>query len=45
MRGEALHPVKILCPSKGECQGQEVGVDGLESREKEERIGDFQRGN
>jgi hypothetical protein len=29
MEGEALGPVKILCPSVGECQGQEVGVDGL----------------
>ena len=22
--GEALDPVKVLCPSVGECQGQEV---------------------
>jgi hypothetical protein len=29
---EALGLVKILCPSIGECQGQEVGVDGLGSR-------------
>jgi hypothetical protein len=24
--GEALGPVKALCPSVGECQGQEAGV-------------------
>jgi hypothetical protein len=28
MGGEALGPVKALCPSIGECQGQEVGVGG-----------------
>jgi hypothetical protein len=28
MGGEALGPVKALCPSLGECQGQEVGVGG-----------------
>jgi hypothetical protein len=32
MGGEALGPVKALCPSTGECQGQEVGVGGLGSR-------------
>jgi hypothetical protein len=26
MGGETLGLVKILCPSKGECQGQETGV-------------------
>ena len=30
--GEALGPMKILCPSIGECQDQEVGVGGLASR-------------
>jgi hypothetical protein len=30
--GEALGPVKALCPSIGECQGQEMGVSGLMSR-------------
>jgi hypothetical protein len=45
MRGEALGLVKILGPSRGECQGQEAGVVGLGSRGKEEGIGDFQRGN
>jgi hypothetical protein len=29
MGGEALGPVKVLCPSEGECQGQEAGVGGL----------------
>ena len=32
MRGEALGLVKILRPSIGECQGQEVRVGGLGSR-------------
>ena len=32
MGGEALGLVKILGPSIGECQGQEVGVGGLGSR-------------
>jgi hypothetical protein len=31
MRGEALGLVKIICPSTGGCQGQEVGVGGLGS--------------
>jgi hypothetical protein len=32
MGGEALGLVKVLCPSIGECQGQEAGVDSLRSR-------------
>ena len=32
MGGKALGLVKIICPSTGECQGQEVGVGGLGSR-------------
>jgi hypothetical protein len=32
MRGEALGLAKIICPSTGECQGQEVGVSWLGSR-------------
>jgi hypothetical protein len=32
MGGEALGLVKIICPSTGECQGQEAGVGGLRSR-------------
>ena len=39
MRGEAFGPVKALCPSVGECQGQEAGVGGLGSRGRGERIG------
>jgi hypothetical protein len=31
MGGEALGPVKVLCPSIGECQGQEAGAGGLVS--------------
>jgi hypothetical protein len=30
--GDALGPVKILCASIGDCQGQEAGEDGLMSR-------------
>jgi hypothetical protein len=30
--GEAFGPVMVLCSSIGECQGQDVGVGGLESR-------------
>jgi hypothetical protein len=29
MGGESLGPVKVLCPSIGECQGQEWGWVGL----------------
>jgi hypothetical protein len=32
MGGDALGPVKALCPSVGEYQGQEAGVGGLVSR-------------
>jgi hypothetical protein len=32
--GEGLGLVKVLCPSVGKCQGQEVGMDGLVSRGK-----------
>jgi hypothetical protein len=32
MGGEALGLAKILCPSTGECQGQEAGVHGMGSR-------------
>ena len=38
MGGEDLGPVKVLCPSIGECQDQEAGVearvDRLRSRER-----------
>ena len=33
MGGETLGPVKALCPSVGDCHGQEVGVGGLGSYE------------
>jgi hypothetical protein len=39
MVGEAIGPVKVLCPSKGECQGQEAGVCVLVSRGSEEVLG------
>jgi hypothetical protein len=45
MGGEALGPVKVLCPNIGECLDQEAGVGGLESMGRGKRIGDFQRGN
>ena len=32
VEGEALGIMKIICPSTGECQGQEAGVGGLGSR-------------
>ena len=32
MEGEALGLVKIICPSIGEFEGQEVGLGGLGSR-------------
>ena len=44
MGGEALGPVMVLCPSIGECQGQEAGVGRLGSRTSGEGLGDFWRG-
>jgi hypothetical protein len=41
MEGEALGPVKVLCPNTGKCQGQEVGVGGLVIRGRVEGIGFF----
>jgi hypothetical protein len=35
MGGEALGPVKDLCPNVGDCQGQEAGVGVLVSRGRE----------
>jgi hypothetical protein len=43
MQGEALGPVKALCLSVEECQGQEVGVGELVSRGVE-GVEVFQRG-
>jgi hypothetical protein len=34
--GEALGPVKVLVPSKGEFQGQEAEVGGFVSRGRED---------
>jgi hypothetical protein len=39
MGGEALGPVKVLCPNVGRCQGQVAGVGGLVSRWKVEGMG------
>jgi hypothetical protein len=44
MGRETLGLAKILCPNIRECQGQELGVDGLGSREGE-GVGYFWRGN
>ena len=33
--------MKVLCPSIGECQGQEVGVGGLGRRRRGKGIGGF----
>jgi hypothetical protein len=46
MGGEALGPVKVLCPSIWEFQGQEAGVGGgVGSKERRMGIEDFRRGN
>ena len=42
MGGEALGPVKALCPSIGECQDQDWEWMGWGAGEGD---GDFQRGN
>jgi hypothetical protein len=42
MEGEALGPVKVLCPSIGQCQDQEARVGGLVSRGRREKIEGFQ---
>ena len=39
--GEALGPEKAKQPSVGECQDREIGVGGLVSRGRRERLGDF----
>jgi hypothetical protein len=44
MGGMVVGPVKVLCPSIGECQGQEAGVGGLESRGRRERDRGFSEG-
>jgi hypothetical protein len=39
MGGEALCPMKALCPSVGKCKAQELGVGGLVSRGRGKGIG------
>jgi hypothetical protein len=39
--GEALGPVKALCPTVEKCQYQEAGVGGLVSKGSEKGIGGF----
>jgi hypothetical protein len=41
MGGEALGSMKVLCPSIGECQGQEAGEGMLVSMNPRERIMGF----
>jgi hypothetical protein len=43
MGGEALGPVKVLCPSIGEFQVQEAGMGGLVSKGRGCREEDFIR--
>ena len=47
MGGEALCPMKAVCPSVGECQGQKAGLGALVSRMMEEGLGEgcVQKGN
>jgi hypothetical protein len=45
MGGESLGPLKVLCPSIGECQCQEAGVGGLVSKGRGEAIVEFWRRN
>jgi hypothetical protein len=44
MGGEAIVPVKILCPSIGDCQGQEAGVGRLVSSSRGKGIRGFSGG-
>jgi hypothetical protein len=39
-----FRPVKALCPSIGECQGQEAGVGGMVSRGERGRDRGFSEG-
>jgi hypothetical protein len=41
---KALGPVKVLCPSIGECLCYEAGVGVLGNRGRGEKTGYFQRG-
>jgi hypothetical protein len=44
MGREALGPVKVLCPTIEECQGQEAGVVGFISRGRGRGIREFSEG-
>jgi hypothetical protein len=44
MGGEALGPERAQCPSVGECQDSEAGVDRLVSRGRGNRRGGFSKG-
>jgi hypothetical protein len=44
MGGEALGPVKALCPSVGSCQSQEARVGGLMSRGRGRVYREFSEG-
>jgi hypothetical protein len=41
---KALGPVRVICPSIGDCKGQETGVDRLVIRGRGEGIESFQSG-
>jgi hypothetical protein len=45
MGTEALGPLKVLYPSIGKCQDQEVEGGGLVSKGRGEAIGIFLKGN
>ena len=45
MGEEAFGPMKALCSSLGECQGEEAGVGGLVSRGRESLEGKSGRDN
>ena len=45
MGEKALGPVKALCPSVGECLGQEVEVDGWLNKGRWDGIGGFWKEN
>jgi hypothetical protein len=44
MGGGALGPVNVLCPSIGDCQGQEARVGVLGSRGRRARDREFSEG-
>jgi hypothetical protein len=44
VEGEALGPVKVLCPSIGECQGQEAGSGWVEEQGEGREDREFSEG-